>query len=187
MLMFHLKMCTRNTSKNVTNTILLWGVSVLKWNFEDSFVLAASGESVHLGGTLNHKVWSHNSVQVFQGVIPTEVSGQQTPFWWESYSLIPLEEVLLHQRECGIHSWYFIIPKKDGHICPILNFKLYTDKLSLQNVDAETNHTFQWEREFVTIDLKDAYFHVFPSSQNLQVLCSSVQIVYSFSDLHTGW
>ncbi len=66
-------------------------------------------------------------------------------------------------RESGFYSRYFIVPKKDGALHPILDlrllirsvmrlkFKMLTVKQVVSQIRSE-----DW---FVTIDLKDAYFH----------------------------
>ncbi len=67
-------------------------------------------------------------------------------------------------RESGFYSRYFIVPKKDGGLRPILDlrllncsvmrlkFKMLTVKQVVSQIRSE-----DW---FVTIDLKDAYFHI---------------------------
>ncbi|KAI2655478.1 Transposon Ty3-G Gag-Pol polyprotein [Labeo rohita] len=74
------------------------------------------------------------------------------------------EVVPPHERESGFYSRYFIVPKKDGGLRPILDlrllnrsvkrlkFKMLTIKQVVSQIRSE-----DW---FVTIDLKDAYFHV---------------------------
>ncbi len=69
-----------------------------------------------------------------------------------------------HERESGFYSRYFIVPKKDGGLRPIidlrqlnhsvsqLKFKMLTLRQVVSQIRSE-----DW---FVTIDLKDAYFHV---------------------------
>ncbi len=81
-------------------------------------------------------------------------------------------------RESGFYSWYFIVPKKDGGLRPILDlrllnrsvmrlkFKMLTVKQVVSQIRSE-----DW---FVTIDLKDAYFH--PSqSQEVPEVCVQEQ------------
>ncbi len=67
-------------------------------------------------------------------------------------------------RESGFYSRYFVVPKKDGGLRPILDlrllnrsvrrlkFRMLTVKQVVSQIRSE-----DW---FVTIDLKDAYFHV---------------------------
>ncbi len=76
-------------------------------------------------------------------------------------------------RESGFYSRYFIVPKKDGGLCPILDlqllnrsvmclkFKMLTVKQVVSQIRSE-----DW---FVMIDLKDAYFHIsiLPSHRKL--------------------
>ncbi len=75
-----------------------------------------------------------------------------------------IEVVPPHERESGFYSRYFIVPKKDGGLHPILDlrrlnrsvsrlkFKMITLKQVVSQIKSE-----DW---FVTIDLKDAYFHI---------------------------
>ncbi|KAL0172117.1 hypothetical protein M9458_032428, partial [Cirrhinus mrigala] len=75
-----------------------------------------------------------------------------------------IEVVPPHDRESGFYSRYFIVPKKDGGLRPIidlrrlnrsvmrLKFKMLTVKQVVSQIRSE-----DW---FVTIDLKDTYFHV---------------------------
>ncbi|KAI2657632.1 Transposon Ty3-G Gag-Pol polyprotein [Labeo rohita] len=75
-----------------------------------------------------------------------------------------IEVVPPHDRESGFYSRYFIVPKKDGGLRPILDlrllnlsvmrlkFKMFTINQVVSQIRSE-----DW---FVTTDLKDAYFHV---------------------------
>ncbi|XP_077061833.1 uncharacterized protein LOC143714498 [Siphateles boraxobius] len=75
-----------------------------------------------------------------------------------------IERVPPPSLESGYYSRYFIVPKKDGGLRPILDlrilnrsvgklkFKMLTIKQIVSQIRSE-----DW---FVTIDLKDAYFHV---------------------------
>ncbi len=96
----------------------------------------------------------------FNGVIPTLVGPEQ--------ALVMEQEVdtLLrppHERESGFYSRYFIVPKKDGGLRPILDLHqlnrsvmpLKFKMLTLKQVMSQNRS--DW---FVTIDQKDAYFHV---------------------------
>ncbi len=61
-------------------------------------------------------------------------------------------------------SWYFIVPKKDGGLCPLLDLRVLNDSvmqlkfkmLTLRQIVPQIRS----EDWFVTIDLKDAYFHI---------------------------
>ncbi len=67
-------------------------------------------------------------------------------------------------RESGFYSRYFIVPKKDGWLRPILDLSqlncsvmwLKFRMLSIEQVVSQTRS----EDWFVAIDLKDAYFHI---------------------------
>ncbi len=73
-----------------------------------------------------------------------------------------IEVVPPHKRESGFYSQYFIVPKKDGGLCPILDLRQLNRSVSrlkfkmLKQVVSEIRS----EDWFVTIDLKDAYFHI---------------------------
>ncbi len=72
-------------------------------------------------------------------------------------------------RESGFYSRYFVVSKKDGGLRPILDLRLLNRSvrrlkfrmLTVKQVVSQIRS----EDSFVTIDLKDAYFHVsiFPS------------------------
>ncbi len=75
-----------------------------------------------------------------------------------------IERVPLPDRESGFYSRYFVVPKKDGGLRPILylrhlnrslrrfRFKMLTIPIIVSQIRSE-----DW---FVMIDLKDAYFYV---------------------------
>ncbi len=71
-------------------------------------------------------------------------------------------EVALLTRESGFYSRYFIVPEKDGGLHPILDLRQLNRSVSrlkfkmLKQVVSQIRSK-DW---FVTIDLKDAYFHV---------------------------
>ncbi len=71
-------------------------------------------------------------------------------------------EVALLTRESGFYSRYFIVPEKDGGLRPILDLRQLNRSVSrlkfkmLKQVVSQIRSN-DW---FVTIDLKDAYFHV---------------------------
>ncbi|KAI2662293.1 Transposon Ty3-G Gag-Pol polyprotein [Labeo rohita] len=104
----------------------------------------------------------------FDGVFPTVVGPEQALVMeLEVVTLLrkeAIEVVPPHVRESGFYSRYFIVPKKDGGLRPILDlrrlnhsvmklkFKMLTIKQVISQIRSE-----DW---FVTIDLKDAYFHV---------------------------
>ena len=85
----------------------------------------------------------------------------------EVYSLLEkgaIEHVPPPVRESGFYSRYFKVPKKDGGLRPLLDlrhlnrslrrfrFKMLTNPIIVSQIQSE-----DW---FVTIDLKDAYFHI---------------------------
>ncbi|KAL0146452.1 hypothetical protein M9458_058244, partial [Cirrhinus mrigala] len=75
-----------------------------------------------------------------------------------------IEVVPPENMECGLYSRYFLVPKKDGGLRPILDlrplnralakreFKMITVKQILAHIQPG-----DW---FISVDLKDAYFHI---------------------------
>ncbi|KAI2646866.1 Transposon Ty3-G Gag-Pol polyprotein [Labeo rohita] len=104
----------------------------------------------------------------FNGVSPTLVGPEQGLVMEQEVATLlrkeAIEVVPPLEREFGFYSRYFIVPKKDGGLRPILDlrllnrsvkrlkFKMLTIKQVVSQIRSE-----DW---FVTIDLKDAYFHV---------------------------
>ncbi len=94
-------------------------------------------------------------------------------------------------RESGFYSWYFIVPTKDGRLRPILDlrllnlsvmvlkFKMLTVKQVVSQIRSE-----DW---FVTIDLKDAYFHVSILPSHKKFLRFAIKgKAYQYRDLPIG-
>ncbi|KAL0194819.1 hypothetical protein M9458_008391, partial [Cirrhinus mrigala] len=104
----------------------------------------------------------------FNGVSPLLVGPEQGLVMEQEVATLlrkeAIEVVPPHNRESGFYSRYFIVPKKDGGLRPILDlhllnrsvmrlkFKMLTIKQVMSQIRSE-----DW---FVMIDLKDAYFHV---------------------------
>ncbi len=75
-----------------------------------------------------------------------------------------IEEIPQSDIEQGFFSHYFLVPKRDGGLRPILdlrrlNFSLYKGKLKMLTMKTIMSQ-IQGGDWFVTIDLKDAYFHI---------------------------
>ncbi len=74
-----------------------------------------------------------------------------------------IEEVPQSEVERGFFSRYFLVPKRDGGLRPILdlrrlNFSIYKGKFKMLTIKTiMSTKEGDW---FVTIDLKDAYFHI---------------------------
>ncbi|KAL0151599.1 hypothetical protein M9458_053116, partial [Cirrhinus mrigala] len=104
----------------------------------------------------------------FNRVSPTLVGPEQGLVMEQEVATLlrkeAIEVLLPHDRESGFYSQYFIVPKKDSGLRPILDlrllnrsvsrleFKMLTVKQVVSQIRSE-----DW---FVMIDLKDAYFHV---------------------------
>ncbi|XP_067245130.1 uncharacterized protein, partial [Chanodichthys erythropterus] len=104
----------------------------------------------------------------FNGVLPTVVTPEQSLVMEQEVATLlrkgAIERVPPPSNQSGFYSRYFIVPKKDGGLRPIidlrvlnrsiqkLKFKMLTLKQIIPQIRSE-----DW---FVAIDLKDAYFHV---------------------------
>ncbi|XP_073721072.1 uncharacterized protein [Misgurnus anguillicaudatus] len=120
--------------------------------------------TVHLG----YRIQFIRRPPRFNGVIFTSVRPERTQILLqEIQSLLmkgAIEHVPLPERESGYYSRYFLVPKKDGGLRPILDLRalnkavkaLKFKMLTVKTVVAQIQH-YDW---FVTIDLKDAYFHI---------------------------
>ncbi|KAI2664274.1 Transposon Ty3-G Gag-Pol polyprotein [Labeo rohita] len=104
----------------------------------------------------------------FNGVFPTVVSPEQGLVMEQEVDTLlrkeAIEVVPPQDRESGFYSWYFIVPKKDGGLRPILDLKLLNRSvMRLKFKMLAVNQVLSQIRSedwFVRIDLKDAYFHV---------------------------
>ncbi len=84
----------------------------------------------------------------------------------EVYSLLlkgAIEEVLSTDLNCGFFSRYFLVRKEDGGLRPILdlhrlNYSLYRRKFRMLTLNSILSQVQEGDW-FVTVDLKDAYFH----------------------------
>ncbi|KAK9959588.1 hypothetical protein ABG768_009702 [Culter alburnus] len=104
----------------------------------------------------------------FNGVLPTVVTPEQSLVMEQEVMTLlrkgAIERVPPPSKLSGFYSRYFIVPKKDGGLRPIidlcvlnrsiqkLKFKMLTLRQIIPQIRSE-----DW---FVAIDLKDAYFHV---------------------------
>ncbi len=75
-----------------------------------------------------------------------------------------IEEIPQSEVERGFFSRYFLVPKRDGSLRPILdlrrlNFSLYKGKFKMLTIKTIMSQVQEGDW-FVTIDLKDAYFHI---------------------------
>ncbi len=75
-----------------------------------------------------------------------------------------IEEVPQLDIERGFFSRYFLVPKRDGGLRPILdlrrfNFSLYKGKFKMLTIKTIMSQVQEGDW-FVTIDLKDSYFHI---------------------------
>ena len=75
-----------------------------------------------------------------------------------------IEPIAPGQENEGFYSTYFMVPKKDGGVRPILNLKLFNRCLVQESFKMETLQSILLAAQpgtwLASIDLKDAYFHI---------------------------
>ncbi|KAI2655955.1 Transposon Ty3-G Gag-Pol polyprotein [Labeo rohita] len=104
----------------------------------------------------------------FNSVLTTEVGSAQALVLEQEVTTLlskgAIELVPPLQRESGFYSRYFVVPKKDGGLRPILDLRLLNRSVSQLKFRmlALRQIVLQIRSEdwFVTIGLKNAYFHV---------------------------
>ncbi len=102
------------------------------------------------------------------GVFSTEVAPQQVLVMEKEVKALlekgAIEYVPHSNRETGFYSRYFIVPKKDGGLRPILDLRVLNDSIMQLKLKIVTLRQIvpqiRTEDWFFTIDLKDAYFHL---------------------------
>ena len=104
----------------------------------------------------------------FNGVINSlpKTQSQALVFQAELNDLISkgaVTQVPAHLREDGFYSHYFLVPKRDGGMRPILNLKPFNKsvkKISFKMIKTPSLLAMVRQTDFLTsIDLKDAFFH----------------------------
>ncbi|KAI2662333.1 Transposon Ty3-G Gag-Pol polyprotein [Labeo rohita] len=104
----------------------------------------------------------------FNGVFPTVVSPEQSLVMEQEVETLlrkeAIEVVPPQDGESWFYSRYFIVPKKDGGLRPILDLRLLNRsvmrlKFKMLTINQVVSQ-IRSEAWFVTIDLKDTYFHV---------------------------
>ncbi len=123
--------------------------------------------SPHNSNRLHSSVWKKSPR--FDGVHLTVVNSasKASVLQQELSSLLQkgaIEEVPQSEVERGFFSHYFLVPKRDGGLRPILdirrlNFSLYKGKFKMLTMRTIMSQVQEGDW-FVTIDLKDAYFHI---------------------------
>src|SRR4029434_4849783 len=104
----------------------------------------------------------------FSRVIQSVVQREQSHFLWEGIvSLLKKEAISIvpsEEEASGFYSRYFMVPKKDGNYRPILDLRVLNKALMPLRFRMLTpRRLVQFIRPndwFITIDLKDAYFHI---------------------------
>ncbi len=123
--------------------------------------------SPHNSVRLHSSVWEKHPP--FDGVHLTVVNSasKASVLQQELSSLLQkgaIEEVPQLDVERGFFSRYFLVPKRDGGLRPILdlrrlNCSLYKGKFKMLTIKTIMSQVQEGDW-FVTIDLKDAYFHI---------------------------
>ncbi len=145
------------------------GMSSLKRHSASS--IASTGGiavgSPHNSVRLHSSVWEKSPR--FDGVHLTVVNSasKASVLQQELSSLLQkgaIEEVPQLDVERGFFSRHFLVPKRDGGLRPILdlrrlNFSLYKGKFKMLTIKTIMSQVQEGDW-FVTIDLKDAYFHI---------------------------
>ncbi len=124
--------------------------------------------SPHNSNRLHSSVWEKSPPR-FDGVHLTVVNSaaKASVLQQEFSSLLQkgaIEEVPQSEVERGFFSRYFLVPKRDGGLRPILdlrrlNLSLYKGKFKMLTMRTIMSQVQEGDW-FVTIDLKDAYFHI---------------------------
>ncbi len=124
--------------------------------------------SPHNSNRLHSSVWEKSPPR-FDGVHLTVVNSasKASVLQQELSSLLQkgaIEEIPQSEVERGFFSCYFLVPKRDGGLRPILdlrrlNFSLYKGKFKMLTIKTIMSQVQEGDW-FVTIDLKDAYFHI---------------------------
>ncbi len=131
----------------------------------------------------------------FNGVLMSTVREQNASILREEiHNLLAkraVETVPLADRESGFYSRYFLVPKKDGRLRPILDLRPLNCVLSKRSFKIITLRQIlshirprDW---FISVDLKDAYFHIQVAPRNRRFLRFAFErIAYQFSILPFG-
>lgn len=131
----------------------------------------------------------------FGGVIMTEVSEQSAPLLRAEISSLlakqAVEIVPEERRNSGFYSRYFLVPKKDGGMRPILDLRLLNKALAKRTFKMITVKQIlahiQPDDYFIAVDLKDAYFHIQIAPHHRRFLRFAFEgVAYQFKVLPFG-
>ncbi len=114
--------------------------------------------SIQFGSRPPRFMWAFSTEKAPQQVLVME---QEVKALLEKRAI---EYVPHSNRETGFYSRYFIVQKKDGGLRPILDFRVLNDSVMQLKLKMLTLRQIvpqiRSEDWFVTIDLKNAYFHI---------------------------
>ncbi len=174
--------CDSGQNKTHTNSkeskyLLLPTISILplcSQSFEPIQPLATRAEAWRVSEWIMATIRQGYSLQFarrpprFRGVVATTVRSEDAQVLRAEmiYLLVKgaIEVVPPAQSESGFYSRYFLIPKKDSGLRPILDFRLLNHTLTKRSFRMITLKQIlsqirpgDW---FMSLDLKDAYFHI---------------------------
>ncbi len=123
--------------------------------------------SPHSSVRLHTSVWEESPPLRWSSSDRLNSASKASVLQQELFSLLQkgaIEEVPQSDIERGFFSRYFLVPKRDGGLRPILdlrrlNFSLYKGKFKMLTMKSIMSQ-IQGGDWFVTIDLKDAFFHM---------------------------
>jgi hypothetical protein len=141
----------------------------------DNWVLSVVRSGFHLALTATPPAtgvrWTQMRRNEFCSVLLEEVR--------ELVGKAAVELVPINQQGKGFYSTYFLVPKKDGGVRPILNLKPFNRFMARQKFKMETLpgvlSVLPQGAWIASLDLKDAYFHVPIAKEYWQFLRFAVQ------------
>ncbi|KAL0204651.1 hypothetical protein M9458_002669, partial [Cirrhinus mrigala] len=131
----------------------------------------------------------------FSGVVPTSVRSKDAHVLRsEVLTLLgkgAIEMVHPAQSESGFYSRYFLVPKRDGGLRPILDLRLLNRALmrrpfKMLNLKQILSHIRPGDW-FISLDLKDAYFHIQIAAHHRRFLRFAFEgVAYQYTVLPFG-
>ncbi|KAL0201455.1 hypothetical protein M9458_004642, partial [Cirrhinus mrigala] len=131
----------------------------------------------------------------FNGVISSHTEQSSTHILKDEISSLLVKGAIRvvppHLRSQGFYSRYFLVPKKDGSLHPILDFKVLNKHLRKYNFRMLTHgsllRSISQNDWFTSIDLKDAFFHISIYPPHRKFLRFAYQgVCYEFTVLPFG-
>ncbi len=160
---------SRHPISGISSLVRHYDSSVTLPSRMGAFTRGIAVGSPHNSNRLHSSVWEKSPPPRFDGVhlIVVNSAAKASVLQQELSSLLQkgaIEEVPQSEVEQGFFSRYFLVPKRDGGLRPILdlrrlNLSLYKGKFKMLTMRTIMSQVQEGDW-FVTIDLKDAYFHI---------------------------